>query len=68
MRESLPADAGAVVPPEDPAALAAALGARLADPAAADLEGQRGRAHVVAAHDLRQTVEQTVAAYREVLA
>ena len=38
------ADAGAVVPPRDPAAMAAAIDALLADPEAARAAGERGRA------------------------
>ena len=49
-REALgdPSDVGAVVPSEDPQALADALIERLRDPAAAREEGRRGRARSVA--------------------
>jgi glycosyltransferase involved in cell wall biosynthesis len=49
MREAV-GDAGAVVPREDAAALAAALVTRLRDPVLAAEEGARGRARVVAAY------------------
>jgi glycosyltransferase involved in cell wall biosynthesis len=45
--------AGALVPPEDPDALAAALVERLRDPALTEREGRQGVRRVRAAHDLR---------------
>lgn len=55
MRESLPAAAGALVPSEDPQALARALVARLAHVVDADSEGLAGRQHVEHCHDQRET-------------
>lgn len=66
--EAVPAGAGAVVPPEDPAALAAALRPRLDGSRDPDAEGAVGRAHVLAHHTLGATVEAVAAAYDEVLA
>lgn len=62
VRESLPPGGGRVVPPGDATALAAALAERLGGRVDADAEGRRGRAHVVAEHDLRQTSRATTVA------
>jgi glycosyltransferase involved in cell wall biosynthesis len=51
--EALGGDAGALVPPEDPTALADALAERLLDPAKAAAEGRRARERVEGSHDLR---------------
>lgn len=67
-REQLGDDAGAVVPPEDAAALAEAVVERLRDPARAAAEGRAGRARVVRSHDIRQTTEQLAGVYEEILA
>jgi glycosyltransferase involved in cell wall biosynthesis len=54
------------VPPGDPAALAAAIGAALALPAGERAAiGQRARAHVLAHYTTRAMQEATLAAYRE---
>lgn len=53
MGEALGADAGALVPPDDPGALAEAVAARLADPELADREGRAGRARAERHHDRR---------------
>ncbi|EPH40400.1 glycosyltransferase [Streptomyces aurantiacus] len=68
-RESLPAahHAHALVPSEDPAALAAALTVLLRDPALRDALGGRGRAHVLDHHDARRTAAAVEAVYRELL-
>ncbi|MBI2322986.1 MAG: glycosyltransferase [Chloroflexi bacterium] len=51
-----PGGNGDLVPPEDPAALAAALASILAEPGRAAALGRRSRA-LAAAHDLRQTFD-----------
>lgn len=67
-REAVADGAGAVVPPEDPDALAAALATRLLDPAAADREGLAARRNVVDSHGLEATGERMLAVYAELLA
>lgn len=67
VREQLPAGAGAIVPAGDVAALADAVAARLLRRIDADAEGQVGRSHVEAAHDLRSTTAQVHAVYASVL-
>ena len=64
MRESLPDSAGALVPAEDPGALAHAVAARLGGDIDADAEGRAGRAHVERAHDLRRSTAEITAACR----
>jgi glycosyltransferase involved in cell wall biosynthesis len=66
-REALPPGAGALVPPGDAAALAAALVGRLANQPRADHEGRVGRAHVVRHHSLSRTLAGVAAVYRAVL-
>ena len=51
MGEALGEDAGALVPPEDPGALAAAVATRLLDPALAGREGRAGRDRAERRHD-----------------
>ncbi|HEX9375677.1 MAG TPA: glycosyltransferase family 4 protein [Actinomycetota bacterium] len=68
VREALPVEAGAIVPMEDPAALATAVSTRLDDPAGARAEGETGRRHVEAHHDLRANLEGVAGLYDEVLA
>jgi glycosyltransferase involved in cell wall biosynthesis len=58
---------GAVVPPDDTPALAAALASRLGDPERADAEGAAGRARVESHHDRREQFDGIVALYEEVL-
>ena len=58
---------GRLVPVDDEAALAAALGTRLADRAAASSMGARAREAVIARYDVRQTAKQWLAAYQRVL-
>jgi glycosyltransferase involved in cell wall biosynthesis len=58
--------AGAVVPLDDPAALAEAIAARLADPARADAEGRAGRERVERDHDRRRQLARLLAVYDEV--
>ncbi|MFD9880407.1 glycosyltransferase [Streptomyces alboflavus] len=68
-RESLPPahHAHALVPPEDPDALADALTALLRDPALRESLGTQGRAHVLDHHDVRRTAAAVEAVYRELL-
>jgi glycosyltransferase involved in cell wall biosynthesis len=58
-------DTGYVVPPGNPAALGAAIASVLADPAAANRMGERGRARVVEHFSWSKVVERCLAAYRE---
>ncbi|HEX2040092.1 MAG TPA: glycosyltransferase [Acidimicrobiales bacterium] len=53
MAEALGGEAGALVPPEDPVALADAVVARLLDPELAASEGRAGRERAARSHDLR---------------
>ncbi|MDX6198838.1 MAG: hypothetical protein QOJ79_1989 [Actinomycetota bacterium] len=57
VREALAAGAGALFPPGDAGAAAAALVPRLRDPARADEEGARGRVHAEAQLDVRQSLD-----------
>ncbi|MGY1796780.1 glycosyltransferase [Geodermatophilus sp. SYSU D00525] len=67
-REAVPDEAAsAIVPPEDAAALAAALVARLGDRESADREGELARRHVVQHHDVRRSTDSVLAVYRDVL-
>ena len=61
--ESVPDDVGAIVPPEDPAAMAAALSQRLLEPSRADDEGWAGRAHVEAHHDVASSAHELARVY-----
>ncbi|MET9056263.1 glycosyltransferase [Streptomyces antibioticus] len=68
-RESLPADLAphCLVPADDPATLAGAVGALLADPPLRASLGGLGRRHVLAAHDVRHTAETVLDLYRDLL-
>ena len=55
------------MPPEDPAALADALAARLLDPARADAEGRAARERVERSHDLRAMTASLAELYEELL-
>ncbi|MEV4612116.1 glycosyltransferase [Kitasatospora sp. NPDC049258] len=68
-RECLPPGqaAAALVPPEDPAALAALLGRALADPIECERRGLLARAHLAARHDIREVVRRVAAVYASVL-
>jgi glycosyltransferase involved in cell wall biosynthesis len=57
-------ETGCVVPPGNPAALGAAIGGVLADPAAAGRMGARGRARAVEHFSWSKVVERCLAAYR----
>ncbi|MCK7625321.1 glycosyltransferase family 4 protein [Streptomyces sp. RS10V-4] len=69
-RESLPADAAddCLVPPGDPAALARAVTALLADAERRTALGRRLREHVAVAHDVQRTAGAVLNVYRELLA
>jgi glycosyltransferase involved in cell wall biosynthesis len=58
---------GAVVPPEDPHALADAVVDRLVDQARAEREGREARAVVERDHDLRRICDATALLYEHVL-
>jgi glycosyltransferase involved in cell wall biosynthesis len=64
--EALGEEAGAVVPPEQPAPLADALAARLADPKKAAAEGRAGRLRAERSHSLAQSLDSIADLYREV--
>lgn len=66
-REAVGDEAGAIVPPEDAAALAAELAKRLADPALREAEGHAARARAVRAHDVRRTTAQVADLYAELV-
>lgn len=68
-RESLPPDLAelCLVPPGEPAALAAAVAGALLDGGFREALGRRGRAHVLAAHDVRHMTEAVADVYRELL-
>ncbi|KUL53145.1 glycosyl transferase family 1 [Streptomyces sp. NRRL F-4489] len=70
VRECVPADAAeeCLVPPGDPAALARAVTALLADPERRSALGGRLREHVATAHDVRRTAGAVLNVYRELLA
>jgi glycosyltransferase involved in cell wall biosynthesis len=65
--EALDGDAGELVPPEDPVALASALAERLLDPAKAAAEGKRARERVESSHDLRRMTAALAGLYEELL-
>ncbi|MEU3945613.1 glycosyltransferase [Streptomyces sp. NPDC029526] len=68
-RESLPPSLAphCLVPPRDPAALAAAVTALLLDPPLRASLGERGRRHVLSTHDVRHTTRAVAALYRDLL-
>ncbi|HEU5066378.1 MAG TPA: glycosyltransferase, partial [Gaiellaceae bacterium] len=65
--EALDDDAGGVVPPEDPVALADAIAVRLLDPELAAAEGRRARQRAEQAYDLDATTARIAEAYEQVL-
>ncbi len=67
-REAVLPGTGAVVPAEDPAALAEAVGVRLRDRAATDREGAAARRHVTDAYGLTASGARMLEVYAEVLA
>lgn len=66
-REALDGEAGALVPPDEPAPLADALAERLLDRGKAEAEGHRARERVERSHDLRATTAALAALYEELL-
>jgi glycosyltransferase involved in cell wall biosynthesis len=66
-REAVGEEAGAIVRPEDPAALAAEIARRLADPVLRKAEGRAARARAVEAHDVRRTTAQVADLYAELV-
>ena len=66
-RDALGHGAGALVPPEDPSALADAIAERLLDPALTAAEGDVGRAVAEQRHDVRRRMDAVVALYENVL-
>ena len=66
-REALGDDAGAIVPVEDAAALAAAVVERIGDPERAAREGAAGRRRVEERHDVRNATEAVASVYGELL-
>jgi glycosyltransferase involved in cell wall biosynthesis len=66
-REAIGDDAGAIVPPEDPAALAAEIAKRLGDPALREAEGREARARALRSHDVRRTTAQVAELYVELV-
>lgn len=64
MAEAIPAGAAWTVPPDDPAALARAVAAALADPDAAAAAGRRGREHALATTG-RSSADRLVDLYHE---
>jgi glycosyltransferase involved in cell wall biosynthesis len=68
MREAIPPGAGALTPPGDVLALAAAITVRLRQPAIADAEGRTGRQHVVGHHSVVGTARAIDRLYRDILA
>ena len=67
-REAIGDDAGAIVPIEDPALLAAALAERLENPELAAAEGAAARRRVEASFDVRWAAEATANLYADILA
>lgn len=65
--EALDGDSGALVPPEDAAALADALAERLLDPGKAAAEGRHARKRVERSHDLRATTDALAGLYEELV-
>jgi glycosyltransferase involved in cell wall biosynthesis len=66
-REALDGEAGAIVPPEDPDQLAAAIVARLRDPELAAREGAAGRRRVERNHDVRRATDAVAGIYAELV-
>jgi glycosyltransferase involved in cell wall biosynthesis len=66
--EALDREAGAIVPPEDAAALADALAERLLDPEQTAVEGHSARIRAERSHDLRKMTGAIAELYDELLA
>jgi len=69
-RESLPPGLAprCVVPPDDPARLAASVAELLLDPLLRESLGHQGRRHVLSTHDVRRAAEAVAVVYRGLLA
>ncbi|MCM1975906.1 glycosyltransferase family 4 protein [Streptomyces sp. G1] len=69
-RESLPPSLAphCLVPPRDPARLAAAMTELLRDPLLRESLGHQGRRHVLSTHDVRHTAGAVTEVYRDLLA
>jgi len=65
--EALDDLSGKLIPPEDPAALAAALGSRLCHLAKAGAEGRAARQHVERTYPLHATTESVAELYHDLL-
>jgi glycosyltransferase involved in cell wall biosynthesis len=65
--EALADSSGELVAPDEPAALAAAIAARLADPARAAAEGRAARQRVEQTYPLRATCDRVAELYEELL-
>ena len=63
----LPGETGWLVPPNDPAAMAAAIEDAFSDPARLAAMGKRGRAHVVENFSTRHMLDMEFSAYRRLL-
>lgn len=61
--DSVPPEAGAIIPLDDPDALTLALTARLEDEALAEEEGWRGRSHVELHHDVTTSARELARVY-----
>jgi glycosyltransferase involved in cell wall biosynthesis len=61
--DSVPSDAGAIVPLDDQGALTEALAVRLDDEALAEEEGWRGRSHVEVQHDVTTSARELARVY-----
>lgn len=66
-REAVGDEAGAIVRPEDPVALAAEIAKRLADPALREAEGRAARERAMRSHDVRRTTGQVADLYAELV-
>jgi glycosyltransferase involved in cell wall biosynthesis len=66
-REAVGDEAGAIVEPEDPDALASEIARRLADPGLRETEGRAARERAVRSHDVRRTTAQTAELYADLV-
>jgi glycosyltransferase involved in cell wall biosynthesis len=65
--EVVTAESGILVPPDDEAALAAAIGELVADPARRRAMGERARVHVLSRYSVERLIDDIDALYRELL-
>jgi glycosyltransferase involved in cell wall biosynthesis len=66
-REAVGDEAGAIVEPEDPDALASEIARRLAVPELRETEGRAARERAVRSHDVRRTTAQTAELYADLV-